>query len=384
MKIALTFPWFHRRGGVERVVVECAAFLAGRGHAVSVVASQFDDGCLPAGVTAVRVAGGDGVLGLHRFATAAGRALAELKPDAHGSFGVVCPPGGVLWVQAVHAAWLDTSRRLRGPLGRLKQRANPLHPYVLHRERYSLAARRYAGVVALTPAVKADLHRFYAVPDGDVTVLPNGFNPAEFHPGRRAAERDTVRAELGYAAADRVVVFVANELERKGFGPLVRAVARLADPAVRLLAVGKLDPRAYAAEIDALGLSARVRYAGPSADVGRFYAAADAFALPTQYEAWGLVIVEALAAGLPVLTSRLAGAAVAVDPGRTGRLLNDPADVAEIRGGLEAVLSIPTSPADIAATVRAYAWPALLGRYEALLLASAGLPIPETRGHAGV
>jgi len=111
-----------------------------------------------------------------------------------------------------------------------------------------------------------------------------------------------------------------------------------------------------------------VQFTGPSSEVADYYAAADVFALPTQYEAWGLVIVEAMASGLRVLTSRLAGAAVAVDEGRTGQLLDDPADVPEIATKLQMLLNADgPSPEEISASVAKYEWAQVLRGYESIL-----------------
>ena len=190
-----------------------------------------------------------------------------------------------------------------------------------------------------------------------------------------------MRAELGYDVDAQVVIFVANELERKGFGPLLRAIRRLQDPNVYLLAVGRLNPQAYAEEIEQLGLTSRVRFTGPSSDVASYYAAADVFALPTQYEAWGLVIVEALACGLPVLTSRLAGAAAVVQEGMTGLLLDNPNDPAEIAAKLRPLLDgLPASAAQIEASVSDYSWPNILRRYEQHLLAMQDAPAEAAIG----
>ena len=232
-----------------------------------------------------------------------------------------------------------------------------------------IGGRRYRKLIALTPQVKADLSRLYSVPDEDVVVIPNGFARAEFNPRRVAELRQAARLRFGYRGGDRVVAFVANELDRKGFGPLLRAVAQLGDRDVKLLVAGRVTAGRYAAEIERLGMADRVQFIGPAGDVAVVYAAADVFALPTEYEAWGLVIVEALACGLPVVTSRLAGAAVAVDHGRTGFLLDDPRNVNEISTLLAAALNGDLArPDQIAASVSGYAWDTVLLRYEQVLL----------------
>lgn len=369
MRIALSYPGCHRRGGIERVALECTNFLAGRGHEVHLYAADWDRDALDARVTvhAIPLPARGALPRLFSYARRSARALAASRPpaDVHAAFGVESPPGGVMWVPSVHKAWLEASRRQRGWKGRLRQKANLNHPLLLAMEREQFAGRRYRRLIALTDQVKADLMRFYDVPSEDIAVLPNGYSPAEFSVCRAAAHRAPMRRSLGYGDDDKVVIFVANELERKGFGPLLRAVAQLADTRLRLLAVGRLDADRYAGEIRRLGLSERVRFTGPSDDVATYYAAADLFALPTQYEAWGLVIVEALACGLPVVTSRLAGASAAVREGRTGNLLDDPNDPAEIAAGMRPLLDDPPASAEeTEESVRHYAWPNVLSRYE--------------------
>jgi UDP-glucose:(heptosyl)LPS alpha-1,3-glucosyltransferase len=374
MKIAVTFSGCHRRGGVERVVFECVRHLAAKGHQVDVFAHDYETDTSPA-IQYIRVPMTErpGFLGPWSFYRHCTEMLDPSKYDAVSTHGCVSPGGGVQWVHSVHKAWLEHSAKFRGAwsAGRIKQRLNPLHPILLHLEAGHFNNRRYRRVIAMTPTVKADLHRFYGVPDADVEIVPNGFSPTEFNLDRVNELRDAVRKELGYAESDRVIVFVANELERKGFGPLVRAMAELKDKNLRLLVVGRVSPDAHAAEIEKRGLTPFIRFVGPSRDVARYYAAADVFALPTQYEAWGLVIVEAMACGLPVLTSRLAGAAITVSEGVSGLLLEDPANVDEIRTKLDAIVSGGMAGREaIAKSVAMYQWPNVLNRYESLLLAN--------------
>ena len=176
-----------------------------------------------------------------------------------------------------------------------------------------------------------------------------------------------MRNRLGFNDDDRVIIFVANELDRKGFGPLLEAIGKLDDDRIKLLVVGRVNPAGYQGQIDRLRPGC-VHFVGATSDVAEFYAAADLFALPTIYEAWGLVIVEALACGLRVLTSRLAGASVAVDEGRTGNLLDDPRDPREIAEKLSQLLNTKSLPrAEIADSVAAYSWDQILPRYEQIL-----------------
>ncbi len=388
MKIAVSFPGCHRRGGIERCVLEAVNFLAALGHEVHLLTSDWDRDALHSAVHvhAVPLPKRGSVLRLLAFARRSKKALAALPPGTvHAAFGVESPPGGVMWVPSVHKAWLEASKTQRDWRGRLRQKLNPHHPALLRLERGRFGGRSPHNLIALTDQVKSDLVRLYGVPAEDIAVLPNGYSQTEFNTRRTQQERAQRRTELGYGPDAKVVIFVANELERKGFGPLLRGIRELQDPSVFLLAVGRLNPQTYAAEIEQLGLTSRVHFTGPSSDVASYYAAADVFALPTQYEAWGLVIVEALACGLPVLTSRLAGAAAVVQEGVTGFLLDDPNDPAEIAVKLRPLLAgLPVSAEDIEASVSAYSWPNILRRYEQHLMeqsdqtASSAMPSQNT------
>jgi UDP-glucose:(heptosyl)LPS alpha-1,3-glucosyltransferase len=226
-------------------------------------------------------------------------------------------------------------------------------------------------IVALTPQVRSDLEQWYGVPGENVSTINIGFSPDEFHPASCEGIRPDVRAKFGYGPKDRVVVFVANELERKGFPQLLRAISRLEDPKIKLLAIGRLNTARYTSEIRARGMEGRVHFTGP-ADPRIGYAAGDVFVLPTQYEAWGLVIVEALACGMPVLTSRLAGASIAVNDAN-GDLLEDPLSLEEIAVKLRALIDRgEVGRTLIAASVAHFRWDCLLGEYERVLESAAG------------
>jgi len=357
-------------------MLECANFLADRGHELHAFANEWDSQSLSPRVARHQVE----FRSLLRagqtpaFVRASRRELTRLHPRANvvAGFGAAALPGSIVWMQSVHAAWLEISRHSRGLLGRLKQRLNLFHPIILRMERDLIGGRRYRKIVALTNQVREDVMRIYGVPADDIVVIPNGYAPAEFNVQAAQQRREPMREKLGFHAGDKVVIFVANEMERKGFGPLLEAVAQLADPAVRVLAVGRLDAAAGARRAERLGLRGRVHFSGPTSEVAQYFAAADVFALPTQYEAWGLVIIEAMACGLPVLTSRLAGASVAVKEGATGGLLDDPKSVDEIAEKLGPLLSGDHLPgAQIAEAVHRYQWSKVLLDYEATLAACA-------------
>jgi len=378
MKVAIAFPGCHRRAGVERVMLECTNFLASRGHETHAFAIDWDS---DSGAIDPRVVKHPVAISSHNYLTRLVGFIRQTRreiyslsppPDVRAGFGIESPPYSVVWMQSVHRAWLEISARQRSFSGRLKQKVNPAHAVILALEKRRFVTRSYTKVVALSPLVKADIIRFYAVPDQDIVVIPNGFSPTEFSLEKRLKSRDRVREQFGFQDTDRVIIFVANELERKGFYPLLRAIYELNDPRIHLLAVGRLNPAAYAVEIERMSMSQRLHWTGPSGNVSEFYAAADLFVLPTQYEAWGLVIIEAMACGLPVVTSRLAGASTAIMENQTGMLLDHPHEPGEIAQAIRPFLlgSQPDARA-ISDSVSHYAWDKVLQQYEAVLSAAA-------------
>jgi UDP-glucose:(heptosyl)LPS alpha-1,3-glucosyltransferase len=344
--IRLTFPHAHRRGGAERVVWEYARWFGARGGA-EFVGGEFEDTAMVPGLRHVRVEGLTSGTSARRVARAMTKASRHLEARPTISFGVVCPPAEVAMVQSVHRTWVmeGGTVRVRGvAVPGAVRRAMPRHRALLALERAYFTDRRVEALIAISSNVADDLVRWYDVDPERVRVIPNGFAPDEFNVARRDRERDLMRSKLGIGDQEVALLFVANELHRKGFGVLVRALGALRDDRLSLHVVGKapLDP--YQTEIEAAGLSDCVRYHGPTDDVGGFFAAADLFVLPTQYEAFGLVIVEALAMGVPVLTTAVAGASHAVVPGVNGLLQQDPRDVRELTD----LIGQATSPEQLA------------------------------------
>jgi len=366
----MTYPDVTLAGGVERSLVECANELVNGGHEVHLFASRWQPGVLRTEVRRHQVPTRrrPDLLAVTQYRRRASRALEAAGPMAHGAFSALSPLGGVFWVPSVHRVAYDLALSRRGFGGGLVQRLNPYHRLRLALERQILSPGGYAHLLAAAEPVKADVVERYGVPEEDVTVQPLGFDAEAFNPARRRANRSAARASLGYGEDDRVVVFVANELERKGFDSLLEAAALVGD--VSLLVVGRVDLAPYRERIERLGVS--VQAVGSVGDVVAYHAAADVFALPTRYEPWGLVIVEALAAGLPVVTSRLAGASVAVRDGETGVLLDDPDDVEALADGLRRMLASPPLDDAVAESVAWLSWPQVASSYAAVLAAHPG------------
>ncbi len=379
MKIALAFPGCHRRGGVERIMLESALFLARRDHEVHLFVNDLDssafvgeDGESLVHCHPVAVKPGLSFRYGYNFFEECTQTLDQKTFDVFGSFGCVSPTGGVLWTQSVQKAWLERCKQFRPPLSlaRMRQRLNPLHPLLLDLEARHFAERNYRKVIAATEAVREDLYTFYDVPRDDVIVMPNGFVPTEFNPERRQERRAEMRRKLGIRDEHIALLFVANELERKGYGTILGAMRQLADPNLRLIVVGKPDVALVQKLAAKFGVENQVIAAGLTKDVSSFHAASDLFVLPTQYEAFCLAILEALGSGLPVITTRIPGAQDAIQEGVNGLLIDDPNSSEQLAEALrrlsdESVRRRMTQQAP--ESVSEYQWPTVLLRYEQIL-----------------
>jgi len=373
MKIALSFPGCNRRGGVERIVYECARYLAGNGHEVTVFASEFEqpaEGRVRYHPVPVPLQP-EFMRGLWYFRKCT-RELDRKQFEAYNSHGVVCPFWGVHWAQSVHRAWMDRSKEFRPPwsASRMKMHLNPMHPIILKLEEEHFGKRRYRKVITTTPEVRADLEHYYNVPAGDVVVIPNGFAPDEFNPERRAARRAAEREKLGLKPDEVALLLVANELDRKGYPAILDALKILDSPRLRLIVIGRPAIEEVRKRAREAGLNGAVLACGSTNDVAGYHAAADVFVLPTQYEAFCLAILEALGSGLPVVTSKIPGAENAIQPGVNGLLIADPRSGEELAEALRKLLDdgARQAYADAApGTVRKYQWPAVLKEYESVL-----------------
>lgn len=210
-------------------------------------------------------------------------------------------------------------------------------------------------------------------PDRVVTV-PNGVDVDAFRPGPDAAG---VRERLGIPAAAPVVAFVAT-LDRAHYlkrpDLALAALARLADERVRLLVVGGgEDAGALADHARAAGLAGRVHLAGVVAHdrLADHLRAADVLVSTSDLESFGLVLIEAMACGLPVVSTDLPGTRAVVRDGHTGRLVA-PGDADAIAAGIAAILALaPAERAAMGAAGRAdcearFAWPRVVDRVEAV------------------
>jgi glycosyltransferase involved in cell wall biosynthesis len=221
---------------------------------------------------------------------------------------------------------------------------------------YPLADAR----VAVSSGAASDLSKLSGISLDRFTVI---HNPVELP----SVIQSSPEAEALWGSGRPRILTVGKLKEEKNQELLIRAFARLGEPAARLVIAGDgplLDRLQSAAK--ELGVADRVVFPGYVSDPWPLYAAADLFVLPSREESFGNVLVEALHAGLPIVSTRTTGAAEVLDGGRLGRLVerDDPDALA---AAIERALALPHNRLALAARAEKLAGESSIAAYHRLL-----------------
>jgi UDP-glucose:(heptosyl)LPS alpha-1,3-glucosyltransferase len=226
----------------------------------------------------------------------------------------------------VHSEWLVQRSRALGAIAAVALGLNPYHVYVCRAERRLFHSPRLRAVICNSHMVKEEIQQHFGLPEERLKVIYNGVDTARFTPELKR-HRQEVRVRYGIDNNAYLFLFVGSGFERKGLAGAIDAIARVPD--AHLLVVGRDKRlRAFQARAFKAGVAERVHFAGAQPDVTPYYGAADSLVLPTLYDPFPNVVLEALASGLPVVISRKCGAAELIREGENGFVcdaLNTPA-----------------------------------------------------------
>ncbi len=326
-----------RRGGVEQWTWQFARWLAAAGHETHVVASEFAAEVQGEQFARHCTAPSRGRL---QFAAAAETLLRALKLDVIHDTGCgwycdVFQPHGGSWRASFEQNQL-LAPPWRRPLRRLAARVLPRY-----RAFERLLARQYQAdgrlFLALSQMTARDFRHRHGVPADSIRTIYNGVDVERFSPASRQPARQTLRRAWQVADHETVLLIVAHNFELKGVPTLVRAVkrCRAAGHPLRLVVAGGGRAVGHYRELaNQARVGKAVHFLGAVDDPAGCYAAADLYVQPTYYDPCSLVVLEALAAGLPVITSRYNGAGELITRGREGDLIDNPADDQELAAAL--------------------------------------------------
>ena len=339
MKIALAHKRLDLKGGTERDLFKTAEGLRDLGHDVHLFCSEYGV-APPRGVTAHRVP----VLPLGRtarlwsFALWAPKLIRQAGCDVVIGFGRMVEADVLRSGGGTHRGFLERLANDGGVCRRIWQTVSIYHQSLLALERRQFAAQRVKTIIAVSDEVKRDILNHYAVPSDKIVVLYNGVDAQRFHPRRRGDFRKSIRERWKIPAEAPLVLFVGSGFRRKGLDRLLSVWQSSQFAEVYLLVVGT-DGRfaSYQARAQTVA-PGRIVFAGRQDVIENFYAAADVVALPALQEAFGNVVLEALASGLPVLVSHTVGAASVLRGALMDGVIDRPDNSEEMSNKLLALL----------------------------------------------
>jgi len=326
VKVALVHLRYSWTGGVERYLRQLADFLAEEGHDVTIVCRSATGDAHPKVkfVHLRNLALGSGWRHW-AFAKAVERHVAQSDYDVVYGLGRTWTHDLIRLGIGLHDDYLERAHdETMTPFRRLIHMGSIKNRLTLRMEARALAPGAYKRVVTNSEMLKRDVIERYAIPPDKVTVVYNGVDLERFNRDKHAVAASSLRDEFGFTKDHCVLLFLGTGYARKGLAPTIEAFERVAEahPEARLLVVGFDSNQArYRRMAEARGLSGRVHFAGGRKDAEVCYAASDLYVLPTLYDPFANTTLEALASGLPVITTAANGAAELIEEGIQGSVL---------------------------------------------------------------
>jgi UDP-glucose:(heptosyl)LPS alpha-1,3-glucosyltransferase len=310
------------RGGAERYTHDLAVALAAAGHRVSLLASTF--AATPADIRCVELAA-DGLTRHSRYLSFLDSLDTHLAAETYDISHAMLPvrrcdiyhPHAGIAVEAVNQGSL---------LNRLGNRLNRRRHRFAVIERQLLTGNAPPITLCLSNYVRDSLLRYYPLPANRTARLFNAVDLDRFDPA----------GHLGGHIGSGGALMIAQDFERKGLRQAIDALPHVAG--CKLVVVGGDDPRPYQRQATTLGVADRIHFTGTTTDPRSFYQAADFFLLPTRHDPCSLVVLEALAMGLPVISTRFNGACEVMQDGQHGFVLHDPSDIPKLAAAMNQLM----------------------------------------------
>jgi UDP-glucose:(heptosyl)LPS alpha-1,3-glucosyltransferase len=329
------------RGGCETYISDLARRLLADRHEVHLYACRWDEKALAPGIRchAMPAFRGPRFLRPWRFSALCNAALGQNRHDVSIGFDktfgqdVLYPQGGL------HAASVDHNlRKHPGRLGRFLARVSKsidlAHWSFSRLEKLQYLRNPRPQIIVNSFMVRRHFERYYGIGPDQLHVVRSAIDPNRFVEEDRPRRRLEWRQRWGLAPGETVGLLAAMNYRLKGLDPLLHAVKRMlnrsefrtATPAFRLLVAGQPRTHPYRRMARRLGIQKHVHFVGHCPDMRNAYFAADFLVHPTFYDPCSLVVLEALACGLPIITTRFNGASELLHPLQEGYVIDNPHD----------------------------------------------------------
>lgn len=340
MKIAVVVKeHIETKGGLERYAVTLSRRMATRGHEVHVYANTWDpdDSLIFHYVPYIRWSS---LLKVLSFPANARKHLKKGSFDLVYSLTPLYPVDIYRVGEGIHKDVLKA--RFPSPIRRFLRYLNPKHLAILRYEKNLFMPENFRAIITNSNFVKERLVSVYNVNSTSVNVIYNGFDDKLFNPDNKRFSAE-IRKANNIDENEKVLLFAANDFKRKGLAYLIDALSILSVRGIRphLLVVGKGNTGLYKRMAESSGIAERVSFAGPVADIEKYYGAADMFVLPTLYDPFSNACLEAFGSGLPVITTAQNGFSELIEDGVNGFVINGARSTAILADRIETLLNIP-------------------------------------------
>ncbi|MFQ5849122.1 MAG: glycosyltransferase family 4 protein [Candidatus Binatia bacterium] len=317
------------RGGTERVLYRTAEGLKDRGHEIHLFCAEFRIPP-PPGTSGHRVPclAWPRTARLLTFAFLTPKVIARYPCDVVMSFDRMTKQDLFRSGGGSHRVFLQRMTKNSARWRKLWYQISPYHRCVLAIEKRQVSSDGCHKIMAVYQQGKREIMEAYGVPEEKVVIIYNGVDHERFHPRRRLEEGRRIREGLGIPLDGPVVIFVGTGFRRKGLDRLLDLWGSRELQGIYLLVVGNDARLSYYR--NRWNRSA-IFFVGPQFPVEDYYAAADLFVLPSIQEAFGNVVLEALASGLPVITIPGVGAAEQIEGDLREGILVNPGDPEELK-----------------------------------------------------
>ncbi len=357
LRIAVVSPFLDRQHGTERCIVEqIEYFLRQPGCEIHIYSQSIQDLDVVRFERSPVPPSTSGKTVWHRIPTLPGPHLLNflwwyfanqalrwyqqkfrgLRFDLVFSPGINCRDADAI---VVHIVFHEFFRLVHGDL-RLRDAPLSRWPILIHRILY------YRLIMALENRI--------------VAIIPNAVDLARFNPPERLRRRDQARKLLQLSENEFALLLVGNDWKKKGLATLLTSIAAIQHLPLRLLIVGRDDRAPFLEQIQHLHLEGHVFFLDPSSDIMHFYSAADVYAGPSLHDSFALPPIEAMACGLPVITSVTNGGSQIITEGFDGFVLSDAQDSVALSHLISQLYEQPELRRSVgenaARTAKSYSW----------------------------
>ncbi len=241
----------------------------------------------------------------------------------------------------VHREWLKQRQRVLGFWGKLGIKFSLYHRHICHAEKTLFHSPQLKKIICNSNMVKTEIQHYFGLPDEKFCIIYNGVDTENFHPKLKNLFNTQLREEYRIPVEATVCLYVGSGFERKGLSTVIKAFSQL-PASTHLIVVGKdRSSKQYQRLAHSLGMAERTHFTGGQKDTRPFYGMADIFLLPTLYDPFPNAALEAMACGLPVITSTKSGTAELIESGKNGYVF-DALDVKGISNALQLLMNSET------------------------------------------